>query len=128
MECLNVTITNDYSPIEASIILSTKPLFSKISILDNNLNIKLCLHNEFLVLLSKIDTIPISALLSKIDNAPKIEIKNTSKKLRASVGLICSLEQIKEYLEVEPEYVWLVPSNNYSQDVIIYSNTNWTIN
>ena len=41
-------------------------------------------------------------------------------------GLVCSTSEAF-YLNVEPEYIWLLPENDFSEDVVIYSNVSWTI-
>lgn len=41
-------------------------------------------------------------------------------------GLVCTLRETF-YLKVEPEMIWLLPENNFSEDVVVYSNVTWTI-
>lgn len=48
------------------------------------------------------------------------------KALQFSAGLVCSLSA-GLHLRVEPEYVWLLPENDFSEDVVVYANVSWTI-
>ena len=41
-------------------------------------------------------------------------------------GLVCSLEAV-HYLRVEPQYIWLLPENDFSEDVAVYSDVSWTV-
>ena len=41
-------------------------------------------------------------------------------------GLVCTLGDAF-YLNVKPELIWLLPENDFSQDVVVYSNVIWTI-
>jgi hypothetical protein len=41
-------------------------------------------------------------------------------------GLVCSVSEMF-YLRVEPEYIWLLPENDFSEDVVVYANVSWTI-
>ncbi len=31
------------------------------------------------------------------------------------------------YLRIEPEYIWLMPGNDFSADVDVFSNTKWEV-
>lgn len=41
-------------------------------------------------------------------------------------GLVCSVGAAA-YLNVEPEFIWLLPGNDFSADVVVYSNVTWRI-
>lgn len=41
-------------------------------------------------------------------------------------GLVCSVGSAA-YINVEPEFIWLLPSNSFSADVVVYSNVTWKI-
>lgn len=120
MGCLNATITTNYKPAEASILLTTESLYSTISML-KQIDVEIDLIKNVL-------NNPYEVLITRLNTTPNMEIKESSKRLKASVGIVCTLELLHDYLEVEPEHIWLVPSNNYSQEFIVYSNTNWIIN
>ena len=41
-------------------------------------------------------------------------------------GLVCSTGS-DFYLQVPQESIWLLPENDFSQDVVVYSNVTWVI-
>ena len=41
-------------------------------------------------------------------------------------GLVCSIAS-DFYLKVPQESIWLLPDNDFSQDVVVYANVSWTI-
>lgn len=53
-------------------------------------------------------------------------IERKSKPVEFRCGLVCSVSDAF-YLNVEPEFIWLLPENDFSEDVVIYSNVTWTI-
>lgn len=34
---------------------------------------------------------------------------------------------VKKYLEINPKFIWLTKSNNYTENVNVISNTNWLL-
>lgn len=46
--------------------------------------------------------------------------------LRASCGIVCSLSTAK-VLKVEPEYIFLMEANNYTEEVCVISNVKWNV-
>lgn len=52
--------------------------------------------------------------------------KRKAKPIEFRCGLVCSVN-IAAYLKVEPETIWLLPSNDFSQDVVVYANVTWRI-
>lgn len=65
--------------------------------------------------------------IRKINTAPVVDMVLKASKISARCGLVCSLAEVEYYLAVEPQYIWLTPLNNFSEDVIIYSNVDWII-
>lgn len=53
-------------------------------------------------------------------------MKRNGKPVEFRCGLVCSAN-MSSYLKVEPEAIWLLPSNDFSQDVVIYANVIWRI-
>lgn len=53
-------------------------------------------------------------------------VERAAKPLEFRCGLVCSLGSAF-YLNVEPESIWLLPENGFSQDVVVYSNVTWII-
>lgn len=41
-------------------------------------------------------------------------------------GLVCTVGS-DFYLRVPQESIWLLPENDFSQDVVVYANVSWTI-
>lgn len=47
--------------------------------------------------------------------------------LEVSCGLVCTVNETKRFLEVQPEIIFLTPANGWSADVQIISNVEWII-
>ena len=47
------------------------------------------------------------------------------KHLAVRCGIVCSL--VDAYLKVEADNIWLLPENDFTQDVVVYSNVKWII-
>ena len=45
--------------------------------------------------------------------------------LRITASLVCTVNNRKGYVRVEPEYIWLTESNLYSAIVNVESNVSW---
>ena len=45
--------------------------------------------------------------------------------LRILASLICTVNNRKGYVRIEPEYIWLTESNLYSAIVNVESNVSW---
>ena len=41
-----------------------------------------------------------------------------------SIGVVCDVGK-QAYLKVDPEYIWLMPSNNFEDNVDVLSNVVW---
>lgn len=46
--------------------------------------------------------------------------------LRINCGIVCSVGQVR-YLDVEPEYIFLMASNDFKGDVLVTSNVRWEV-
>lgn len=44
--------------------------------------------------------------------------------IRITCALVCSIRQAK-FLEVKPEYIFLMPGNNFTDDVLVRANVVW---
>lgn len=42
-----------------------------------------------------------------------------------TTSLICSINVANGYVRVEPKFIWLTESNNYTEIVEVFSNTDW---
>ena len=52
--------------------------------------------------------------------------KRVGQEFDFKCGLVCSVGS-EFYLRVPQEYIWLLPENDFSEDVVVYSNVTWTI-
>lgn len=55
------------------------------------------------------------------------DIGNVSVKadgMKVSIGVVCDVGK-QAYLKVDPEYIWLMPSNNFEDNVDVLSNVVW---
>lgn len=53
-------------------------------------------------------------------------MERIGKPVEFRCGLVCSTSEAF-FLNVEPEYIWLLPENDFSEDVVVYANVSWTI-
>lgn len=44
-----------------------------------------------------------------------------------NTSLVCSIDPTKKVLKVEPKFIWLTESNNYTEIVNVLSNTDWAV-
>lgn len=54
-------------------------------------------------------------------------IGNVSAKadeMKVSIGVVCDVGK-QAYLKVAPDYIWLMPSNNFEDNVDVLSNVVW---
>lgn len=47
--------------------------------------------------------------------------------LKISTSLVCSVDPNKKLLKIEPTFIWLTESNNFTEIVNVLSNTDWTV-
>lgn len=52
---------------------------------------------------------------------------NRKEGITLSCGLVCSVS-VARYLNVAPEYIFLMPGNNFTDDVLVLSNVEWKVN
>lgn len=68
----------------------------------------------------------IRPVVYRLGHSPVIDVSNIGQ-IKARCGVVCSLVEVKPYINVSPDVIWLIPSNNFSQDVVVYSNVTWVI-
>lgn len=68
----------------------------------------------------------IHPIVGRMGKHPIIGVSNIGG-LKVRCGVVCSLVEVLPYIEVEPEVIWLIPSNDFSQEVVVYSNVTWVI-
>ena len=66
-----------------------------------------------------------SAMASRLDELV-FEAMRSDEQMAFTCGLVCSANDVY-FLNVEPEFIWLLPENDFSEDVAVYSNVAWTI-
>lgn len=55
-------------------------------------------------------------------------ILNTSRiggNCNVTTSLVCSINMLKNYVRVEPKYLWLTESNQFRDIVNVYSDLEW---
>lgn len=63
---------------------------------------------------------------SRVSEPLEFNAARRGEPLSFRCGLVCSVNS-HFYLEVPQETIWLIPDNDFSQDVVIYSNVSWII-
>lgn len=71
-------------------------------------------------------TTPIDLSCSRVGYPMTASYSRVGKPLEFRCGLVCSVNS-KFYLEVPADNIWLLPENDFSQDVVVYANVSWTI-
>lgn len=65
--------------------------------------------------------------IERISDTPTIAIARVNAPLSVRCGIVCSI-RTGLYLNIEPEHIFLMKGNNFTDNVIIYSNVIWKIN
>lgn len=69
---------------------------------------------------------PMGFSAERIGTAILATMERIGKPVEFRCGLVCSTSEAF-FLNVEPEYIWLLPENDFSEDVVVYANVSWTI-
>lgn len=72
-----------------------------------------------------VPSIPLKVLSSRLDEM-EYSTSRADEQMIFTCGLVCSTSEAF-FLNVEPEYIWLLPENDFSEDVVVYANVSWTI-
>lgn len=56
----------------------------------------------------------------------KVKATRIGKGLQVSCSLVCSRNKAA-YLRVSPKHIFLMPGNNFKDDVLVYSNVVWKV-
>lgn len=67
-----------------------------------------------------------SFLTKVMDMMVTFDGERVGEPLSFRCGLVCSTGS-DFYLQVPQESIWLLPENDFSQDVVVYSNVTWVI-
>lgn len=69
---------------------------------------------------------PMLIASSRIDEKMHIASERADRSIEFRCGLVCSTNS-RFYIDIPMEHIWLIPENDFSEDVVIYSNVSWTI-
>jgi hypothetical protein len=64
----------------------------------------------------------ISVHIEAIKGIGNVSVK--ADEMKVSIGVVCDVGK-QAYLKVDPEYIWLMPSNNFEDNVDVLSNVVW---
>ena len=56
--------------------------------------------------------------------ADEMKVSASATGMKESIGVVCDVGK-QAYLKVDPEYIWLMPSNNFEDNVDVLSNVVW---
>lgn len=62
----------------------------------------------------------------RIGEGLKVSSRRVGKGLRVSCGMVCSVNAAR-VLKVEPEYIFLMEANNYTEEVCVIANIKWKV-
>lgn len=62
----------------------------------------------------------------RIGEGIRVSCRRVGEGLEVSCGLVCPVNAAR-VLEVEPEHVFLMEANNYTEEVCVISNVEWHI-
>lgn len=69
---------------------------------------------------------PFDVVPTRMGFPVSFEAKRKGQPLAFRCGIVCSINS-EFFLKVEEGTIWLIPDNDFSQDVRVISNVNWTI-
>ena len=56
--------------------------------------------------------------------ADEMKVSASATGMKVSIGVVCDVGK-QAYLKVDPDYIWLMPSNNFEDNVDVLSNVVW---
>lgn len=59
-----------------------------------------------------------------IEAVKGINVSAKADEMKVSIGVVCDVGK-QAYLKVDPDYIWLMPSNNFEDNVDVLSNVVW---
>lgn len=59
-----------------------------------------------------------------IGKADEMKVSASATGMKVSIGVVCDVGK-QAYLKVDPDYIWLMPSNNFEDNVDVLSNVVW---
>lgn len=113
MACLNINISKVLSPIKATI--------SRVQELDA---FETTLHDISIA----VTVLPReNVAVTKVTPIFNITASDISERMQVKYSVVCDVPNGGYFLFVEPEVVWLTEANGWSQDFVVKSNVDWTI-
>lgn len=68
----------------------------------------------------------LNAHTRRIGEGLKVSSRRIGECLQVSCGLVCSVNTAK-VLKVEPKYIFLMESNNFTEEVCVIANVEWKV-
>ncbi len=59
-----------------------------------------------------------------IEAVKGINVSAKADEMKVSIGVVCDVGK-QAYLKVDPDYIWLMPSNNFEDNIDVLSNVVW---
>lgn len=63
--------------------------------------------------------------IKRIGGDSIIHTTRATKNSFVKTSLVCSINMLKNYIRVEPKYIWLTESNQFRDIVNVYSDVEW---
>lgn len=63
--------------------------------------------------------------IKRIGGDSIIHTTRATKTSAVKTSLVCSINMLKNYVRVEPKYLWLTESNQFRDIVNVYSDVEW---
>lgn len=82
------------------------------------------LNEPIAVNYTKLEEPKVSLFLSLLDVKGTITYKNPE--IHARCGIVCSISK-DLFIRVPTRHIWLVPSNEFKGQAVVYSNVEWVI-
>ena len=67
----------------------------------------------------------ISVHTSRIGGNLSVDTRRIGGTCHVTTSLVCSINVAKNYVRVEPKYIWLTESNQFRDIVNVYSDVKW---
>lgn len=64
--------------------------------------------------------------VNRIGEGVDVTANRIGNGIAVTCGLVCSVNKVR-YIRVEPKQLFLMPGNNFTDEVLIVSNVNWTV-
>lgn len=103
MSCINVKVTAEPSIVASATLLGPTIIVTISNVIDS-----------------------LNTVIHRIGGI-NLSTRSLNHELRMKCGIVCSIDLAHKYIVVDEGPIWLTQLNNYSSDVVVYSNTEWRI-